>query len=985
MAPSRGRALRALGTMGVAFATTIAVMSVPESAFAAPVRYEAENATISQGVVESNHAGFSGTGFVNVDNVVGSSVEFTVTAAKAGQAKLVIRYANGTADNRPVDVSVNGGLAVDERAFAGTGAWTTWVSVENTVNLNAGANKIKLTSTGATGGPNLDYVEVEETDAVPALEQEAENATVSQGVVESNHAGFSGTGFVNYDNVVGSSVEYTITADQGGEHELTFRYANGTTTDRPVSVTVDGAAAQTVSFPGTGAWTTWQTRTARVALHAGANKIKATATTANGGPNADKLSAVLVGPVDNEPPTPPKNLQFVSSTSSTVSLKWEAATDNIGVVGYEIYQHGQHVASVGNVLEATATGLQPDTDYDWTVFAKDRANNVSQASNNVIGRTQPAPPDTQAPTVPGNLRSPAKGATSVDLAWNASTDNVGVTGYDIYVNGQNRQSADGTATSATVAGLTTGTEYAFKVLARDAKGNQSGFSNEIKVTPAAGGPTGTPDPGAVSTIASGVDVAWGVVFLPDGSALFSERNTFNIYRLTKSGTKTLAGKISQAVGTNGEGGLLGLEVSPSFATDHWLYVYHTASEGNRVIRIKYENGALVQSSYQILLQGIAKNRYHNGGRLRYGPVDGKLYVSVGDAQNPDNNPQNNNSLNGKILRINLDGSIPSDNPFGNAVWSKGHRNPQGLDFDSKGRLWAAEFGDSTQDEVNLITKGGNYGYPACEGTSGSCSGYIAPKKTWSTSQASPSGITIINDHVFVATTVGQRVYRLRIDANDNLVDQKVYFQGTYNRLRTVEVDHDGDIWLTTSTDKDGTANNDRVLLIDIQYSGGGGGGFKLTSSAFADDAMIPAKHTCAGDGVAGQDPSPPLAWGASTGAAGYAIVFADRVNNGNKLHWAIWDIPAATSSLPENLGSGFTVPGQGGAKQKAMGSGANSQKFFGPCPGGSTNPYTFTLYALNTATVPGITSSSTMAQIETAIKNASTANTVLRGRSNART
>jgi phosphatidylethanolamine-binding protein (PEBP) family uncharacterized protein len=237
----------------------------------------------------------------------------------------------------------------------------------------------------------------------------------------------------------------------------------------------------------------------------------------------------------------------------------------------------------------------------------------------------------------------------------------------------------------------------------------------------------------------------------------------------------------------------------------------------------------------------------------------------------------------------------------------------------------------------------------------------------------------------VATTVGQRVYRLRIDANDALVDQKVYFQSTYNRLRTVEVDHDGDIWLTTSTDKDGTANNDRILLIDIQYSGGGGGGFKLTSSAFADDAMIPAKYTCAGDGVAGQDPSPPLAWGASTGAAGYAIVFADRVNNGNKLHWAIWDIPAATSSLPENLGAGFTVPGQGGAKQKAMGSGANSQKFFGPCPGGSTNPYTFTLYALNTATVPGITSSSTMAQIETAIKNASTGNTVLRGRSNART
>ena len=195
---------------------------------------------------------------------------------------------------------------------------------------------------------------------------------------------------------------------------------------------------------------------------------------------------------------------------------------------------------------------------------------------------------------------------------------------------------------------------------------------------------------------------------------------------------------------------------------------------------------------------------------------------------------------------------------------------------------------------------------------------------------------------------------MRIDATANLVDQQIYFQGTYNRLRTVEVDQDGDIWLTTSTDKDGSAGNDRILHVDIVYEGGDPpGGFALSSTAFADNALIPAKYTCAGDGSPGQDPSPPFAWGESTGAQAYAIVFADRVNNGNKLHWAIWDIPAATKTLPENLGAGFTVPNQGGAKQKAMGSGANSQKFFGPCPGGNTNPYTFTLYALNTATVSG--------------------------------
>ncbi|MFD1048044.1 PQQ-dependent sugar dehydrogenase, partial [Kibdelosporangium lantanae] len=394
--------------------------------------------------------------------------------------------------------------------------------------------------------------------------------------------------------------------------------------------------------------------------------------------------------------------------------------------------------------------------------------------------------------------------------------NVKVSGYDVFQDGVQSGTADGTATTTTIAGLTTGTAYRFKIRARDAAGNVSGFSNEITVTPSASGPAGVPNPGQVTTLASGVDVAWGEVFLPDGSALFSERNTFDIYRLTPSGQKTLAGKISQAVGTNGEGGLLGLEIAPTFATDHYLYVYHTASEGNRVIRIKYENGVLVQNTYQILVQGIAKSQFHNGGRLRFGP-DGKLYASVGDAQTS-SRAQDNNSLNGKILRINPDGSIPADNPFGNAVWSKGHRNPQGLDFDSKGRLWEAEFGNTIMDEVNLIQKGGNYGWPNCEGTSGSCGGFIAPKKTWPTSDGCPSGLTIINDYVFVATTVGQSVYRMRIDQNSNLVETQRYFQGSFDRLRTVEVDSAGDIWLTTTTDKDGVPNNDRILKVDMVYS-----------------------------------------------------------------------------------------------------------------------------------------------------------------------
>ncbi len=273
---------------------------VTPAAAAAPTRYEAENAAISQGVVESNHAGYSGTGFVNVDNVVGSHVEFTVQAATAGTGTLTFRFANGTTASRPADIAVNGALVVDEQAFPGTGAWTTWQTVTVTAPMRAGANTVRVTSTTATGGPNLDALDVE----VPStVDHQAENATVGQGVVESNHAGYTGSGFVNMDNVVGSHVEFTVDAP-AGQASLQFRFANGTTTDRPMDVTVNGTlVADDRSFPGTGAWTTWQDSTLNATLTAGTNTIRVTATTANGGPNLDRLR--IGPPADGQPPTAP--------------------------------------------------------------------------------------------------------------------------------------------------------------------------------------------------------------------------------------------------------------------------------------------------------------------------------------------------------------------------------------------------------------------------------------------------------------------------------------------------------------------------------------------------------------------------------------------------------------------------------------------------------------------------------------------------------
>ncbi|HZM79306.1 MAG TPA: alginate lyase family protein [Candidatus Limnocylindrales bacterium] len=275
----------------------LALLSTPQTAHAADV-YEAESATISQGVVESNHAGFTGTGFVNYDNVIGSYVQFSVAAPAAGTATLTLRYANGSTADRPMDIAVNGTTVATGVSFPVTGAWTTWATKTLTAAVNAGGNTVRATAASAGGGPNLDSLSV----TVTTPDYQAESATIAQGVVESNHAGFTGTGFVNYDNVAGSYVEFRVTAASAGAHTLTFRFANGTADNRPMDIRVNGGlSAAAMAFPGTGAWTTWTTRTTVATLNAGTNTIRATATTAFGGPNLDRLSVAKQAGVFHHP------------------------------------------------------------------------------------------------------------------------------------------------------------------------------------------------------------------------------------------------------------------------------------------------------------------------------------------------------------------------------------------------------------------------------------------------------------------------------------------------------------------------------------------------------------------------------------------------------------------------------------------------------------------------------------------------------------
>jgi glucose/arabinose dehydrogenase len=208
-------------------------------------------------------------------------------------------------------------------------------------------------------------------------------------------------------------------------------------------------------------------------------------------------------------------------------------------------------------------------------------------------------------------------------------------------------------------------------------------------------------------VVTGLEVPWGIAFLPGGDALVSERTTGRILRIPRGGGRPRVVRRLSGVDTEaGEGGLLGLAVSPRYSRDRLVYASYTSSEDNRIVRFRLDG------PQHVVLDGLAASSIHNGGRIAFGP-DGKLYAGVGDAGNTDLS-QDRDSLNGKILRMNPDGSVPSDNPFGSLVWSFGHRNVQGLAWDRAGRLWATEFCQDTTDEDNLIRKRSNYGWPIVE-------------------------------------------------------------------------------------------------------------------------------------------------------------------------------------------------------------------------------------------------------------------------------
>ena len=326
-------------------------------------------------------------------------------------------------------------------------------------------------------------------------------------------------------------------------------------------------------------------------------------------------------------------------------------------------------------------------------------------------------------------------------------------------------------------------------------------------------PTGKPRPKIAGTIADDLDVPWGLAFFANGDALVSERDTARLLRVTAKGKVTRLGTVRGVQPSTGvgEGGLLGIAFAPG--DQDVVFAYLTSGSDNRVVRLSIAGGKVGRP--RAVLTGIPTSVHHHGGRLLFAP-DGTLFVSTGDAERS-SLAQDRGSLAGKVLRIRPDGRAAAGNPFGNRTWSYGHRNVEGLAFDAAGRLWATEFGDKRVDELNLIAKGRNYGWPRVEGRSGD-DRYTGPKATWSpTSTCSPAGLAITRSTAFTGALQGRCLFSVPLDGTD-AGKPVAHFSGDHGRIRNVVVAPDGALWMTTSN-TDGRAtpgkDDDKILRASL--------------------------------------------------------------------------------------------------------------------------------------------------------------------------
>ncbi|MDW5328359.1 PQQ-dependent sugar dehydrogenase [Plantactinospora sp. KLBMP9567] len=342
--------------------------------------------------------------------------------------------------------------------------------------------------------------------------------------------------------------------------------------------------------------------------------------------------------------------------------------------------------------------------------------------------------------------------------------------------------------------------------------------NEQPSTTRSDGPVATL--GEPTEIANGLDAPWGLTFLPDGSALVSQRISGDIVRVPAGGgTPQTVGAVPGVVASS-EGGLLGIAASRDFATDRTVYASVSGAQENTIVALRVADDFRSLRQDRVLLDGIQTADRHHGGRIVIGP-DGNLWIGTGDAFEPEN-AADEAALNGKVLRIRPDGSIPRDNPSPDSpIYSSGHRNVQGIAFGPDGTAYGSELGHRTWDEVNVLRPGQDYGWPETEGVQGSTG--VSPIFTVHPDDASPSGVAYAAGSLWIGALGGQRLWQLPVAGNAATGDAVEHFEGEHGRIRTVEVAPDGALWLVTSnTDRatwggtDPRPGDDRILRVEVQ-------------------------------------------------------------------------------------------------------------------------------------------------------------------------
>lgn len=316
---------------------------------------------------------------------------------------------------------------------------------------------------------------------------------------------------------------------------------------------------------------------------------------------------------------------------------------------------------------------------------------------------------------------------------------------------------------------------------------------------------------STKVVAENLEVPWDIEFLPNGDMLVTERPGDLIRIGDTRETYEVPG-----VENAGEGGLLGVTLHPEFEQNRYIYLYHTTDtpeEGltNRVIRYRLEENELTDP--KTIIEGLPGAFYHDGGRIDFGP-DGYLYVTVGDATEK-RKAQNTSMLHGSILRLKPDGTAPESNPFGNEIYSYGHRNPQGITW-VNGTMWSTEHGSTATDELNIIERGSNYGWPVIRGNQ-TREGMNSPivhsgyDETWA-----PAGMTSLGDNIYFTGLRGESLYQARIEGQQ-VVSLRSHFREDFGRLRDVTVGPERDLYFTTSN-RDGrgepSRKDDRIIRVD---------------------------------------------------------------------------------------------------------------------------------------------------------------------------